>query len=221
MFTAAEVLRAGLQAEADGKYDYAVQFFRHLTDHHAHSPEAHEARAALQRIASRRAPDQARLDQRAANGAHATRQQSAPAQPVLVHTAAQPSAHEPPRAAGQAAAATANSPAAQQNKGTSLPPPGRRYLVGRIMAMLFVVLGWLMAALGLLLLGLGMVIGGNLPLVSKLGSTVITGPALVLLGCALIFWGQLARAIFDTANAARDLAAIERLRLERRRGPHD
>jgi hypothetical protein len=49
-FTAAQVLQAARRAEAEGKFDYALQFYRHLTDHYPDAPEAHEAREGLQRI---------------------------------------------------------------------------------------------------------------------------------------------------------------------------
>lgn len=51
-FTAAQVLQAARRAEAEGKLDYALQFYRHLVDHYADVPEAYEARDALQRVAN-------------------------------------------------------------------------------------------------------------------------------------------------------------------------
>lgn len=55
-FTAAQVLQAARRAEAEGKTEYALQFYRHLVDHYPDAPEAHEAREGLQRIARWRPP---------------------------------------------------------------------------------------------------------------------------------------------------------------------
>lgn len=49
-FTPTQVLDAGRRAEAEGKIDYAIQFYRHLTDHYSFTPEAAGAREALARI---------------------------------------------------------------------------------------------------------------------------------------------------------------------------
>lgn len=49
-FSPAQVLEAGRRAEAEGKFDYAVQFYRHLVTHFASSPEAGAAREGLDRI---------------------------------------------------------------------------------------------------------------------------------------------------------------------------
>lgn len=49
-FSPAQVLEAGRRAEAEGKYDYAVQFYRHLVTHFATSAEAGSARDGLDRI---------------------------------------------------------------------------------------------------------------------------------------------------------------------------
>ena len=49
-FTPQQVLEAGRRAEADGKRDYAVQFYQHVMVHHRSSAEAPEADAALRRL---------------------------------------------------------------------------------------------------------------------------------------------------------------------------
>lgn len=49
-FSPAQVLEAGCRAEAEGKFDYAVQFYRHLVTHFATSAEAGAARDGLDRI---------------------------------------------------------------------------------------------------------------------------------------------------------------------------
>ena len=50
-FTPVQVLQAARRAEAEGKMDYALQFYRHLVEHHGTTIEAQEAREGLFRIA--------------------------------------------------------------------------------------------------------------------------------------------------------------------------
>jgi hypothetical protein len=50
-FTPVQVLQAARRAEAEGKMEYALQFYRHIVEHHVSTPEAHEAREGLLRIA--------------------------------------------------------------------------------------------------------------------------------------------------------------------------
>ena len=49
-FTPAQILEAGRRAEAEGRVEYAIQFYRHLTDHLARTAEATTAREALHRL---------------------------------------------------------------------------------------------------------------------------------------------------------------------------
>lgn len=48
--TPAQLIESGRRAEADGRLDLAVQFYRHLTEHFAEAVEAAEAHGALGRI---------------------------------------------------------------------------------------------------------------------------------------------------------------------------
>ena len=50
-YTPVQVLQAARRAEAEGKMDYALQFYRHLVEQHGSSVEAQEAREGLFRIA--------------------------------------------------------------------------------------------------------------------------------------------------------------------------
>src|SRR4026208_1843005 len=50
-FTPVQVLQAARPAEAEGKMDYALQFYRHLVEQHGTTAEAQEAREGLFRIA--------------------------------------------------------------------------------------------------------------------------------------------------------------------------
>ena len=50
-FTPVQVLQAAKRAEAEGKMDYALQFYRHLVEQHGTTAEAQDAREGLFRIA--------------------------------------------------------------------------------------------------------------------------------------------------------------------------
>ena len=49
-FTVQQVLEAGRRAEAEGRRDYAIQFYRHVIAHHNATPEAAEAYGAMRRL---------------------------------------------------------------------------------------------------------------------------------------------------------------------------
>jgi hypothetical protein len=51
-FTPAQLLDSARRSEAEGKIELANQFYRHLTEHYANTPEAAEARGAIGRIGS-------------------------------------------------------------------------------------------------------------------------------------------------------------------------
>lgn len=124
------------------------------------------------------------------------------------------SAIVPRQATPAATASPVSGASAGAAERVTLPPSERRYLAGRVMAVLMQVVGWLLVVLGVALAGLAVVAGGA-PAVPVVGSTAGAAAGLVVVGCVLVFWGQVARAIFDGANAARDLVAIERARAER------
>ena len=46
-FTSTQILEAGQRAEVEGRLEYAIQFYRHLTDHLPRSADAMIAREAL------------------------------------------------------------------------------------------------------------------------------------------------------------------------------
>ena len=62
-FTPAQLIESGRRAEAEGRLDLAVQFYRHLTEHFAEAVEAAEAHGALGRYIarSRRIPGWVRI----------------------------------------------------------------------------------------------------------------------------------------------------------------
>jgi hypothetical protein len=179
-FTPPQLLEAGHRAESEGKYDLAAQFYRHLTEHYAYTAEAAEARNGLGRIGA------VQLQIWHTNGA------SHPIALSPVHA---------PEAAGRPTAARV---------GRRRPvAPRDHYRTGRALAALVSAFGWLLVMVGLLL-----------PAASLLPATGLTLPALpqllagaagsCALGLLVVFCGQVARALFDQANATRELVALER-----------
>lgn len=49
-FTPVQILEAGQRAYAEGRVEYAAQFFKHLIDHYSDTPEAATARDAMARV---------------------------------------------------------------------------------------------------------------------------------------------------------------------------
>lgn len=223
-FSAAQILEAGRRAESDGRFDYAVQFYRHLTDHHGRTPEAASARESLSRLSARRAADPA-AGSAPVNG-HAKANGHAPAHTgdAAAHAGAMPV----PAAAMQDSArrhaptqpgtAIAISPMSNHRIApVTLPEQKDHYRLGRALARIVGVLGWIFVATGLA--GFAVSIAaiaspGSVAAVAKFGGSGLIGlvpaGATLLTGLSALFLAQLARALFDTANAARDAAAVGR-----------
>jgi hypothetical protein len=216
-FTPEQVLEAGQRAEGDGRIDYAIQFYRHLTDYHPGTAEADEAAMALQRLAGGGRTHEAPIQfsaalQRAQRPSDASLGVAPSLPPPL--RGPQPSVSDGERRHLPAIVARGTATAA------ALPPPVRGYRVGRMIAVIFAILGWLLIVSGLAAIGLGMVVGLGLDTARVTGySGIVTGPVLIGVGIAVLFWSQLASAIFATANATQDLAAIERAKAEPTKHP--
>ncbi|MBC7830450.1 MAG: hypothetical protein H7Y62_00330 [Hyphomicrobium sp.] len=229
-FTPVQVLQAARRAEAEGKMDYALQFYRHLVEQHGTTPEAQEAREGLFRIAEWRWGEA-----RVARGRDATGGGAQNAQ----NTQSAPGSQTPP-------AAPAGNPSGQRvyNVANNTPPsdyyadqpqvaaaPGKlpqvialghgedeqafrpRFRVAKFLAHALSAIGWLT-----LLAGVGAAVGGLAGLVGELSAVGLLGvpfgallalPALVL-GIVLVVAGQLAAAVFESTNANLELVAIER-----------
>lgn len=194
-YSPAEILEAGRRAEAEGRRDYAAQFYRHLTDYYAATPEAVEARHALQRVASA-APQPATRPEPI---------QQAATYPVR---AALDDSYTPPAVTSLAVrpAATAHPmPAAS----LSLPAPARGFWLGRGIAWLLLVVGGVMMLAGLGVLGYAASQGLLQPTPAG-ASAIVVAPSLIAGGLLLALIGELCRAAFRAANASSDLAAIQR-----------
>jgi hypothetical protein len=166
-FTPAQLIDAGRRAEAEGRPDLAVRFYRHLTEHFPEAPQAAEGHGALG--------------------------------PIGIW--------QPDNGGGGPAA---SSPAQRRR-----PPPGRdRYVAGRALARGFGLLGWLLALAGpaglpayhLLHAAAGGLSGAEwLPMAGGAAGSLV-------LGFGVVLAAHIARALFDQAEAARDLVALERAR---------
>ena len=88
-----------------------------------------------------------------------------------------------------------------------LPPPVARYRVGRFMAGAMIGFGYIAIVAGLVMAGFAISKGG--PALSLLPDLLTPGSSLVG-GLLLMFAGQLARAVFDGANASREQVALFR-----------
>jgi len=205
--TAAQVLDAGRRAEADGRLEYAIQFYRHLTDHHSGAPEAEAAREALSRL---------KLQTSNLDGFPRTRAASPPPLRNPGHFHASDSARLGPKV-GRGPIRIAPAGAVQPSAPIELPESETEYLTGRLVAHAFVGLGVFLAVAGLLATIAGLMLPGEM--LAALPHWVLAmhpfaGPTGAATGIVLFLLGQIARAIFDIASASRDLAAIERAKVE-------
>jgi len=204
--TASQVLDAGRRAEADGRVEYAVQFYRHLTDHHAGAPEAAAARQAL-----------SRLKMQATTGEGMPR--ARPASPPPLRTSAARGSAEPQvgKKVGRGPIRIAPAGNTQAPDALELPEADDAYAAGRLIAHGLAGLGVLAFASGLLIAIAALTLPAELlarapdwlpalhPIAGAVGAAT---------GIALFMAGQLARAVFDMASASRDIAAVERAKLE-------
>jgi hypothetical protein len=260
-YTPAQILEAGQRAEADGRFEHAKQFYRHVVDHYPYSSEFSLARDGLGRLSARggRAGGQ--------DNAHYARgyDQSAYAEPPDRRP---PPSHEgagwqndfdygrnedsggrpadengaPYDAArdrfGHAGGGAPPLPAATDDRrriqiapagydpgeavfDDEVYEPRKRYRFGRVLTGLLTFFGIVMLLGGVVLTGL--IVAAPAFVVAKLGATpvvpdllVFVGPVLVVVGFVVCLIGQLARALFDTADATRNAAELQAARLSGR-----
>lgn len=242
-FTAAQVLEAGQQADAGGNRDYAIQFYRHIVDHHPGSSEAVLAREGLLRLLGHTAVAQAEQRHDRAtqepvskpalvNASYAAARENSANQISPMHNgysnqhktttgpAPQRGSPEQPMQQQNGLQGSALVPAAETDPNASaipkqffLPAQYDHYRTGRYLAICSGLLGWLVLCLGFVAAAAGT---GLIPGLTKYVDMVpglIYGAAALFAGLLMIFASQLAQAIFDNANATRDLAAIERAKV--------
>jgi hypothetical protein len=206
--TAAQVLDAGRRAEADGRVEYAIQFYRHLADHHGAAPEAAAARDALSRLDHRRSA--------AAPEHQSARAGVARAAPVATRTPAPiPRA---PSSAGKSSIKIAPAGSVEPAAPMVISAPTNSYRIGTVIAHILAGLGGLLVLGGLMMTGAAAVVDLNLLLprwVPGVALHPFAGPTVALSGLILVFWAQIARAVFDIARSSRELVTIERAKIER------
>ena len=213
-FTPVQVLQAARRAEAEGKMDYALQFYRHLVEQHGTTAEAQEAREGLFRIAEWRWGEARVARSRESGGAG---------------QAAQPSGQPPsPPSGGQRVYNVGNQSAASgyadPQQPVAMPRVARaqesdvpafqpRFRLSKVVAHALSAVGWAM-----LLGGVFAAVAGGGGFVGELSAIAFFGlplgvlagaPALVL-GLVFIVAGQIAAAVFESTNATLELVAIER-----------
>jgi len=204
--TAAQVLDAGRRAEADGRVEYAVQFYRHLTDHHSGAPEAAMARDALSRLKRQGSRSEPAPRMRTAN-------------PPPLRNNGHRGLDEVTRAGhkvGRGPMRIAPVGAGQSAVPLELPEPAAGYFTGRLIAYAFAFIGALVFLAGFLAASAAAIpaeVAARLP-VWLLATHPLAGAGAAILGLVLVFSGQVGRAVFDLASASRDIAAIERAKAE-------
>jgi hypothetical protein len=233
-FTPVQVLQAARRAEAEGKMDYALQFYRHLVEQHGTTPEAQEAREGLFRIAEWRWGE-ARVarGRDVANGGgqspgqHPQAAESAPTPPAAptippgsqrVYNVANNPPQQPSnyyQDQPQAGAGPGKLPQiiSRRETGEDLAAYHPRFQIGKFLAHALSGVGWIT-----LLAGIFAAVAGFAGLVGELSAIGLFGMPLgimlglpaVVLGLVLVVGGQLAAAVFASANANLELVAIER-----------
>lgn len=188
-FTVGEIMEAARRAEAEGKLDYALQFYRHIIEHHGADLEAYEARDSFQRVMAL---------QRSARTLGLQAESHPDARlPLVVQRKPQASLPEMPSEPEFAFK--------------------ERYRAGMSMAHAANWAGWLLVGAGSAL-GAAGAIGRPAalaaPALFDLPAGIVFGIVAAGGGLALVFVSQLALAVFDNANASRHLLAIERAKAE-------
>lgn len=219
-FTPVQVLQAARRAEAEGKMDYALQFYRHLVEQHGGTTEAQEAREGLFRIAEWRWGE-ARVA-RTRDGTNPPGAQPVQGQPTpassgqrvynVANNAPQPAYASEQQGPGPLPQIISR----QHAQAEEQPSFHARFRASKFFAHALSGIGWMT-----LLSGIGAAAAGFAGAVSELSAIALLGapfgvmlgiPA-ALFGLVLVVGGQLAAALFDSANATLEMAAIERGRI--------
>jgi hypothetical protein len=199
-YTPVQVLQAARRAEAEGKMDYALQFYRHLVEHHGMTAEAQEAREGLFRIAEWRWGEARVTRRQDGNGQPQPQRQDAYAAAAAQQ---QDYSHEPPHMPQVLAREAAKA------AGMSVAQPYRaRYRGATVVALVLSGIGWAGVLMGLLLAALAA--GGFVADVSAGGLLglpvgVLFGVPAAIVGLVLVVTGQLAAAVFESTNATLEL----------------
>jgi hypothetical protein len=181
-FSPFQLLDMGRRAEAEGNVDAAFQFYRRTVDQFAHTAEAAAAFDGLARIKANWQPKARHLN----GGSHHVNGASNKGDLIPRH-------NEPERRVWR-------------NK---YPAPRNHYRTGKALANVVSVTGWLISAAGLAAMPTYFFLGSPIIAIGLLG---VLGAAMMVavFGLLTVALGQATRAVFDQANATRELVAIER-----------
>lgn len=214
-FTPGQILEAGRRAAGEGRTEVARQFYQHVVANFPGSAEAHAAAQAVEHLRLDHPPhlvDPGRFG---------------PPDPTLAsHVAAPGPAYvEPPSAIGPSGyngwqhpanlAPPVAAPSDDHSSSIPLPEPVRDYRTGQVLARLTTWCGGAVVLLALALLPVAVLhprMLSAIPLLRSLDYGFAGTLAMAITGLGLVMLGQLVRALLDHANAARDLAAIQRAR---------
>jgi hypothetical protein len=212
-FTPVQVLQAARRAEAEGKMDYALQFYRHLVEQHGTTAEAQEAREGLFRIAEWRWGE-ARVARTRESGGQAAQPSGQPPSPPSggqrVYNVGNQSAGSGYADPQQAPVAMPRVARAQESDVPAFQP---RFRLSKVVAHALSAVGWAMLLGGVFAAaagGGGFV--GELSAIAFFGLPlgVLAGAPALVLGLVFIVAGQIAAAVFESTNATLELVAIER-----------
>lgn len=249
-YSPAQILEAGQRAEADGRFEHAQQFYRHIVDHYPHSGEFSLARDGLGRLGVRgswpgghddaqyaRSYDHNAYAEPLQRGAPSARDGTNWANEFTASRSQDAARYDTSPDRSGYAAGTQPMPATDDRQRIQIAPSGydpgeapfddefhdprRRYRFGRVLSGLLTFLGLVMLLGGGVLTGLMFavptVVTDRLDLTPRLtGLLVFVGPASVVFGFLVCLIGQLARALFDTADATRNAADLQAARLAAR-----
>ncbi|MFA5900360.1 MAG: hypothetical protein WC829_14755 [Hyphomicrobium sp.] len=228
-FTPVQVLQAARRAEAEGKMDYALQFYRHLVEQHGGTAEAQVAREGLFRIAEWRWGEARVARNREAGATGTTGNAPAASGPPppdqRVYNVANNPQHDEYHADHQddhhadASVSGALPQIISRQHAQANPQPTafhERFRAARFFAHTLSGLGWVTLLSGVLAAIAGIAgFVGELSAIALLGAPlgVMLGLPAVFFGLILAVGGQLAAALFESANATLERTAMERGRV--------
>jgi predicted MFS family arabinose efflux permease len=212
-FTPEQILAEAQRAEAAGQFDYAIRAYRHLEAYHRGSHEGRHAEARLAALAHHAGHV---LEMPRDHSAMRARRHESPPDdrlPVDDGAALAPESqtlsrqdHRAPH--HQMMAGAADDPAASEtvHRGTPRPsvqPITRRYGWGRSAAALIMIIGIAFMALGVMIFTTAFVAPEDIPFALSAGTAPLAGTAAIIVGLLLFLVSQMARAVFDAAEAPR------------------
>lgn len=212
-YTPVQVLQAARRAEAEGKMDYALQFYRHIVEHHGSTEEAAAAREGLFRIAEWRWGEARIARRQEAAAASRSGQQSPPPAPDQPHFSRHGETVEvPPLPSDNSRLPQIITREASNDDDDDALV---HYRVPKIFAFIVSGLGWAGVLAGVVL---AVIAAGNI--VAEVSAAalmglpvgVVVGLPAALLGMMMVVAGHLAVAVFESCNATQELLALERER---------